>query len=103
MDKGYELRYLPLFYEDLSGVVDYIADQLDNPKAAYELLDQVELAIHDRLSCPEAFEPYRSRKKRKETYYRIYVENYVIYYVVIDRIMEVRRILYGKRDTDRML
>ena len=47
----------------------------------------------------ESFEPYRSARERKYSYYRIYVKNYVIYYVVIDdegpeKIMEVRTVSY---------
>lgn len=35
--------------------------------------------------------------------YRIYVRNYIVYYVVIGTVMEVRRLIYGARDTDRHL
>ena len=71
-DTQYELRYLPLFYEDL--------------------LDAVEKAIMERqYKC-----------------YRIYVKNFVIYYVVIDdigskKIMEVRRFLYNKQDCEQLI
>ncbi len=62
MDNEYELRYLPLFYEDM-----------------YE----------------------------KVTYYRIYVKNFTVYYVVIPmgdrKIMEVRRFLYNRQDRDRIV
>ncbi len=42
-------------------------------------------------------------KQRRYPYYRIYVKNFVVWYVVIDdegddRIMEVRRFLYNKQD-----
>lgn len=67
------------------------------------LIDDVEAAILERLNNPLAFEPYVSAKKRDYPYYRIYVRNYVIYYVVIDDVMEVRRFLYGARDTDKHL
>ena len=97
--QNYELRYLPLFYEDLLQTVTYIQEKLNNPQAANDLLDEVEEAIHDRLSCAESFEPYPSTRTRENPYYPIYVKNYVIYYVVIDhRIMEVRRFLYKGRD-----
>ena len=61
-----------------------------------------ETAILERLDNPLAFEPYPSIKKRKFPYYRIYVRNYVIYYVVIGEVMEVRRFLYGARDTGQV-
>ena len=35
--------------------------------------------------------------------YRIYVKNYMIFYVVIDDVMEVRRILYNKRNLPRSI
>ena len=40
MDKvKYQLRYLPLFYEDMAEVVDYISNDLQNPTAAMKLID----------------------------------------------------------------
>ena len=38
----YQLRYLPLFYEDMAAVVDYISNDLQNPQAAYKLIDLTE-------------------------------------------------------------
>lgn len=103
----YELRYLLLFYEDLEQKVVYIAETLHNEKAANDLLDAVENAIMERLPVAESFEPYHSVKERRYNYYRIYVKNFVIYYVVIDdvgtkKIMEVRRFLYNKQDREQL-
>lgn len=52
--KQYQLRYLGLFEEDLSQIVDYISHELDNPAAADKLITAVEEAIHKRSSCAEA-------------------------------------------------
>ncbi len=98
--KKYRLSYLPLFYEDLDEKVTYIAEKLKNPKAANDLLDKVESSIMERLPLAESFEPYHSVRERRYSYYRIYVDNYIIYYVVIDDdpndlVMEVRRFLYN--------
>ena len=98
----YELQYLPPFYHDLEDKVSYIAKELMNPQAANELIDAVEKAILKRLCNAESFEKYHSSKERKYPYYRIYVKNYIIYYVVINsgghKIMEVRRMLYNKQN-----
>jgi plasmid stabilization system protein ParE len=108
-EKIYRLRYLPLFEDDLSEIINYIIFQLKNKPAANDLLHKIETAIMTRLGNPESFEPYPSAKDRKHPYYRIYVKNFVIYYVVIDdkaddfKIMEVRRILYSKRDKRNLL
>ena len=102
-DRKYRLRYLPLFEQDLERAVLYIANVLRNPDAAFNLVDDVEAAILERLDYPLSFEPYPSTKKRKYPYYRIYVKNYVVYYVVIDDVMEVRRFLYSAQETERYL
>lgn len=106
--KKYRLSYLPLFYSDLDEKVTYIAGKLKNPKAANDLLDKVESAIMERLPVAESFEPYHSVRERRYPYYRIYVDNYIIYYVVIDDdpndlIMEVRRFLYNGQNRDSMV
>ena len=69
-----------------------------------KLIDDVENAILNRLPNAEAFEPFHSLKERRYPYYRIYVNNYIVYYVVIEhRIMEVRRLLYVGRNRDQIL
>lgn len=107
-NEKYQLRYLPLFYKDVNDVTSYIKNELQNPAAANDLIDEIEKAILERLPVCESFEPYQSKRERKYKYYRIYVKNYVVYYVVIDdedsvKIMEVRRLLYKKRDRENIV
>ena len=56
--KSYQLRYLPLFEQDLISTANYISNVLKNEDAALRMIDDV---------------------------------------------MEVRRLMYGARDTDRHL
>ena len=101
-NEKYKLRYLPLFEQDLIQTISYITNVLKNTDAAEKLVNDVEDAIQERLEYSLAFEPFPS-KKRDYPYYQIYIRNYVIYYVVIGDVMEVRRFLYGARDTNRYL
>ena len=102
--KQYLLRYLPVFYDDLSNAVEYIRDVLKNPKAAENLINKVETAILKRSNCAESFEPYPSTRNRENPYYAIYVDNYIIFYVVLNhKIMEVRRFLYKGQNKDKIL
>ena len=96
--KRYKLRFLPQFSEDLNEIVDYICYELQNPAAAERFIELVEQAIAERTTCAEAFEPYHSIRERAYPYYRIYVKHYTVFYVVIGDIMEVRRIIYQKRN-----
>ena len=86
-DKAYILRYLPLFEKDL---------------AALRLINDTEIVIQRRLANPLSFEPLRSIKNRKHPYYPIYIRNYMVLYVVIDDVMEVRRFVYSRRDLTRL-
>lgn len=105
---NYQLRYLPMFFDDVNNITSYIKNELSNPKTASELVDMIEVAILERLPLCESFEPYYSKRDRKYTYYRIYIRNYIIYYVVIDnqgsdKIMEVRRLLYKHQDRNNIV
>jgi len=106
--KTYKLRYLPLFSEDLEEKLLYIAEKSQNPQATNELLDAVEKSIIERLSDAEKFEKYHSIKERAYPYYRIYLKNFVVYYVVIsdeegESIMEVRRFLNAGQNREDII
>lgn len=67
------------------------------------MIDDIELAIVKRLEMPLSFAPYQSSKIKNHPYYRINVRNFSIFYVVTDNTMEVRRILYSKRNIDELI
>ena len=102
-EKHYELRILPLFEDDLNEIVDYITYRLRNLIAAEALIDEVEEAIYEGLSCAESFAPYPSSRERKYPYYPIQVKNFTIFYVVIGNTMEVRRIIYSRRNMEKLI
>ncbi len=97
MSKEYKIRYLPLFYEDLDKITYYISYKLNNKIAARNFLDKVETKIDERIGNLTQYEKYISFKKRKIPYYRIYVNNYTVFYTINEDIIEFRRILYSKR------
>lgn len=101
--KRYELKILPLFEDDLNEIANYITYRLRNPVAAETFVDEVEKAIYERLTCAESFEPYPSSRTRKYPYYPILVKNFTIFYVVIGNTMEVRRIIYSRRNLEKLI
>lgn len=98
----YKLSYLPLFWDDLNKAVSYIAQTLKNPRAAERLIDETEQAISRHAQHPTFGTIYQGRKDRKHPYYWFSVGNYMVFYVVQDDVMEVRRFLYGARDLTKM-
>lgn len=103
----YKLCYLPVFFDDIMNAASYIRNSLHSSVTADELVNEIEKAIEERLPDCESFEPYKSKRDRKNTYYRIYVKRYVIYYVVIDdgkgKTMEVRRLLHQLQDREKIV
>jgi toxin ParE1/3/4 len=100
---NFELRYSPLFYDDLDRITNYILLDLKNEVATKAFIYDVETAIKKRLENPLQATAYPSMGRREYEYRRILVGNYLIFYVVIERTMIVRRLLYGRRDLDKIL
>ena len=96
-----EIVYLPLFKKDLQEIYRHIHDVLCNEVAADSFIKAVEEAINNRSFFPFAAEPYRSKINRYYIYYRIYVDNYIIFYTVAKgnpSVMDVHRIIYAGRN-----
>ena len=103
MEKKYKIKYLPLFYKDLDHITDYIKYQLRNEIAANNFVNKLETEIKQRAFSPDSYEEYISIRNRKNAYFRIYVDNYTVFYTVKDNTMEVRRILYSRRNFDKLI
>lgn len=54
VNKSYQLRYLPIFEQDLIDTANYITNVLKNEDAALRLIDAVEASILERLNNPVA-------------------------------------------------
>jgi toxin ParE1/3/4 len=100
---SFELRYSPLFYDDLDKITQYTLQDLKNELAAKKLIHDIEAVIQKRLDDPLQAALYPSIHRRKHEYRRILVGSYLIFYVVIERTMIVRRLLYGRRHLDKIL
>lgn len=93
---------MPIAQQDLLDIVDYISNVLQNPIAAENTLSKIENAILERLESLESFAIWHSTKQRDYPYRRINAGNYSVWYVVIDNVMEVRRILYSRRNEENL-
>lgn len=103
MPTQYRLQYLPLFWDDLERAVFYIRDVLKNPVAAERLLDRVEEAILEHAKAPTMAQAYKTTRNRTLPYYWFAVGNYMVFYVVMGDVVEVRRFIHGARDLTKML
>ena len=97
------IKYTATFINQFNNITKYFIYKLKNKIAAENFYNEVINKIEKRSESPEGFEKYKSSRKRKNTYYRIYVKNYTIFYVVKNNTMEIRRILYSRRNFDNLI
>ena len=100
MNDKFELKYSSQFISDFKMIDFYITNNLKNNIAADNLLIKVEKEIKKRAQNPLDYEQYKTNKGN--IYYRIYIKNYIVFYTVGNNIMEVRRIIYGASDLEKI-
>ena len=99
----YTIKYTEIFIKQFNNILKYFIYKLQNKIAAENFYEEVIKKIEKRSENPESFEKYNSRRERKNTYYKINVKNYTIFYVVKNNTMEIRRILYSRRNFDNLI
>jgi len=101
--KLYRIIYSNAFHKELSSIVNYILYALHNRNAARRLYKSVIGSIESRSTgFPDAYEIFRDDRLTKE-YYRIYVNNYVVYYSLKEDVMVVEHIFYSKQNVLELL
>ena len=95
MNKKYKVLYLPTAANDLREIFEYI--QEENPKAALRLLDEIDSSISNLETFPFMGVIPKDIRLQRLNYRMLIVDIYLVFYVVFDNIVEIRRVLYGKR------
>ncbi|MBI5664280.1 MAG: type II toxin-antitoxin system RelE/ParE family toxin [Nitrospirae bacterium] len=95
MKKKYSIRYLPIAQRDLVGIIDYI--KTDSPASAYKFLDRFDKAVVKLEDFPFMGQSPKDIRLQRLKYRILVIDSYLVFYVVKDTIVEIRRILHGKR------
>ena len=83
--------------QDLAKIVDYIAS--DNPDAALKLAESIEQGIIMLEDFPLTGTTPKDRRLTRQGYRILIVDSYLVFYVFLNNeIVEIRRIISGKRD-----
>ena len=98
-----EIKYLPSFYQELNAIVEYITYTLKAPRAALDLLDDLEKSINSLKDFPLAHRLYRPIKPIASQYRVFSVKNYLVFYIIHEEIIEIHRIIYKKRDLSQLI
>jgi len=101
--KMLDIVYLPSFQQDLDAIIDYITYTLEAPRAASNLLDELENSINDLRMFPLAHRVYRPIKPITAEYRVLTIKNYLVFYVALEKTIEIHRIIYKKRNLSQLI
>lgn len=97
----YRIEYLPLAYEDLEDIFNYIV--ADNPVTAADPLDKIDSSVLHLEEFPDIGVNPKNRRLLNKGYKILIIDDYLVFYVVVDDIVEIRRIISGKRNYTNLL
>lgn len=95
MERRYQIEYLPAAEQDLEDIIEYI--QLDNPPAAAGFLNHLDESISQLSLFPLMGTIPKDHRLQALGYRMLIIDHYIVYYVVLQEIVEIRRIVHGKR------
>ena len=84
-----KLLVSPAADRDLDSILSYLINELCNPQAAGNLLDEVESAYDALAETPEAFEMCRDQRLAELEYRKAKVGNYLMIYQYDSKLDEI--------------
>jgi len=95
MEKKYSIEYLPIAAQDLTEVINYI--KIDDPQVALNLLDNIDESISKLELFPHMGTVPKDTRLQSLGYRMLIIQNHLVFYIVMDDIVEIHRIISGKR------
>jgi len=94
----YELKFSNYVYEDVNSSVNYIKYVLQNPIAARKLKDEIKKAYKKIKKNPFIYPAVPAEYLALKGYRFININNYMLFYKVKEKQINIERFLYGPRD-----
>ena len=102
---NYEVRLTTEAENDLRGIFEYIAFELQSPQNAAGQLDRLEQSIMSLDQMPERFRVYEKEPWHSRDLRIMPVDNYLVFYIPNheEQTVKIMRVIYGGRDIDKHL
>ena len=97
----YNVRIFPTAQQDLLDVIDYLNTL--SKEAALNYYDRLVSEIARLSIMPERCPRPRDLALAAKGYRYLVVGNYLVFYVIVGSVVQIRRILYARRDYKQML
>ena len=95
MSEKYQVRYLPAAENDLLEIFRYIKE--DDTEAAIALMQKINSNISNLKIFPHMGANPKDRHLVKLGYKMLVVDNYLVFYVVKEEIVKIRRVIHSGR------
>lgn len=99
--EAYKIKIYPAAKQDMLDIIDYLNTL--SPDAALRYYDLLTEEIASLSSMPERCPHPKDLALSAKGYRYLIVKNYLVFYVVAGDTVQIRRILYGRRDYASLL
>lgn len=101
----YTVEYLPIAKNDMVDIVKYISNDLQSPLVAEKFAVEMIEKIEGLSLLPYRNSVYFPVRQLKKEYRRLQINNFIAFYYVEEetKVVTVARVLYNKRDFQRIL
>jgi toxin ParE1/3/4 len=85
---------------DLGEIIRYIASQLSVPISALRMMELLEEAMEGLSDMPQRYPSVADERLAHMGYRKLPVKNYIVFFSIDEKnkVVDVERILYGRRD-----
>ncbi len=97
----YKVEIYPAAQRDLNDIVDYLNSL--SPDTAIKYYDRIVESIGSLAEMPERRPLLKDPQLRLRGYRTLIVDNYMVFYVVKGDTVQIRRIIYSRRQYEWML
>ncbi|MBS3947470.1 MAG: type II toxin-antitoxin system RelE/ParE family toxin [Dethiobacter sp.] len=97
----FRVKILAKAQEDMDEIADYLNTL--SPQAALRLFDLLANKINSLSDMPERCPLARDTQLRLRGYRYLTVESYLVFFVIIEDVVQIRRILFGRRPYETLL
>ena len=99
----YRLKIFPLAKLDMEQIFDYIAIDLCNPTAAIGQINDFEKAFENICTFPESQPFIKNEYVKDKSLRKLVVNNYIAFYRIKEKEIQIVRVLYGMSNYENLL
>lgn len=105
MPGSYKLKFTQIANDDLDGIFQYISEHLLAPKAATDLMEDIEASIMRLKDFPYSGSPVADDILRSRGYRKLIVKNYIVFHLIdgAEKQVVIMRVLYGAQKYENIL